>query len=184
VSRTWLGTSVTVVLIAIVTVVAIFGINVIITRGDSSSVRTDQNANLSQHPFASDPVTRASEGKNETRTTGVATVLALKDRTAESNLRNALTAEKTYYTDQQRYTIDMKTLREIEPSLDWGGRISVVLVDRPAADGQAVCIATVGASGHLAVADVASGTDAGTYFARQGCSRNRSVIDTWASSGW
>jgi type IV pilus assembly protein PilA len=38
------------------------------------------------------------------------------DRAAQSNLRNALTAEKTYYSDKQQYTASNTELQKIEPS--------------------------------------------------------------------
>src|SRR4051794_12819097 len=40
-----------------------------------------------------------------------------QDRAAQSNVRNALTAEKTYFTDQQAYTATATALTAIEPSL-------------------------------------------------------------------
>ena len=42
-----------------------------------------------------------------------------QDRAAQSNLRNALTAEKVYYTDNQAYTEDSGSgpIKTIEPSL-------------------------------------------------------------------
>src|SRR5256885_3834462 len=40
-----------------------------------------------------------------------------QDRAAQSNVRNALTAEKTYFTDQQVYTATPSALQAIEPSL-------------------------------------------------------------------
>src|SRR2546429_6088761 len=43
-----------------------------------------------------------------------------QDRAAQSNLRNALAAEKTYYTDGQTYTTDASALRGVEPNLPWG----------------------------------------------------------------
>src|SRR5215207_5787726 len=42
-----------------------------------------------------------------------------QDRVAQSNLRNALTAEKTYYVDNQAYTADTSVLAGIEPPLTW-----------------------------------------------------------------
>jgi type IV pilus assembly protein PilA len=45
-----------------------------------------------------------------------------QDRAAQSNLRNALTAEKAYYTDNQAYSSDVTAtgaLKTIEPSLTW-----------------------------------------------------------------
>ena len=40
-----------------------------------------------------------------------------QDRAAQSVLRNALTTEKTYYTDNQTYTTDAAALKAIEPSI-------------------------------------------------------------------
>jgi type IV pilus assembly protein PilA len=51
-----------------------------------------------------------------------------QDRAAQSNLRNALTAEKTYYTDRQAYTVDTTALAGIEPSLTWAANAAVAAV--------------------------------------------------------
>ncbi|MBV8980828.1 MAG: hypothetical protein JO086_07995, partial [Acidimicrobiia bacterium] len=40
-----------------------------------------------------------------------------QDRSAQSNARNALTAEKTVYTDNQTYSSSSTTLTGVEPSL-------------------------------------------------------------------
>ena len=41
-----------------------------------------------------------------------------QDRAAQSNLRNALTAEKTYYTDNQQYSTNYASdIKPIEPNL-------------------------------------------------------------------
>ena len=40
-----------------------------------------------------------------------------QDRAAQSDVRNALTAEKTHYTDDQTYTEASATLELVEPSL-------------------------------------------------------------------
>jgi type IV pilus assembly protein PilA len=42
-----------------------------------------------------------------------------QNRSAQSNVRNALTAEKTYYTDAQLYTADPTAMTAIEPSLTY-----------------------------------------------------------------
>ena len=42
-----------------------------------------------------------------------------QDRSVQSNARNALTAEKTSYTDNQQYTNSSTTLAGIEPSLNF-----------------------------------------------------------------
>ncbi len=51
------------------------------------------------------------------------------DRSAQSNLRNALTAEKTLYTDNQVYTstgaaAGITALGAVEPSLTWAAAVS------------------------------------------------------------
>jgi type IV pilus assembly protein PilA len=50
------------------------------------------------------------------------------DRSAQSNLRNALTAEKTLYTDNQVYTptsvAGIPALNAVEPSLTWNAAVS------------------------------------------------------------
>ena len=56
--------------------------------------------------------------------------LAAQYRATESDLRNALTAEKTIYTDNQTYSADTATLKTVEPSLDWGGKLPVVVATR------------------------------------------------------
>src|SRR5687768_10517086 len=42
-----------------------------------------------------------------------------QDRAAQSNARNALTAEKTFFTDGQAYTETAASLAAIEPSLTY-----------------------------------------------------------------
>jgi hypothetical protein len=92
------------------------------------------------------------------------------DRAAQSDLRNALTAEKTNYTDDQTYTSDAGLLKQIEPTLDWGGKLTVVV---GAADGQpdqVICLSERSASGvTFALADVAAGPGAGTFYGKAGC---------------
>src|SRR6516225_6771234 len=50
-----------------------------------------------------------------------------QDRAAQSDLRNGLTAEKTNYTDAQTYSAVVATMKGIEPSLNWGGKLTVVV---------------------------------------------------------
>jgi type IV pilus assembly protein PilA len=42
-----------------------------------------------------------------------------QDRAAQSNVRNAFTAEKTFYTDGQAYTATVSDMTAIEPSLTY-----------------------------------------------------------------
>ena len=94
-----------------------------------------------------------------------------QDRAVQADLRNALTAEKTYYTDGQAFTTDTSTLKMIETSLDWGGELSVSVGDAvTAGDSDVVCLEMTSTSGTtFSVADVAAGVNAGTYYGETGC---------------
>jgi hypothetical protein len=90
---------------------------------------------------------------------------------AETDLRNALTAEKTEYTDAQTYTADLSLLKEIEPTLDWGGKLSVAVGSERGEADQTLCLSETADGVPYAIGDVASGPRAGTYFGRRGCPR-------------
>jgi hypothetical protein len=94
-----------------------------------------------------------------------------EDRGVQSNLRNALTTEKVSYTDTQMYTASTADLKAIEPSLDWGNRLRVSVADVEApGDRNVVCLSEASASGRLwAIADIAVGPKAGTYYGAKGC---------------
>ncbi len=102
--------------------------------------------------------------------TGAVSPVAIAEyRATQADLRNALTAEKTIYTDNEQYSADPATMKQIEPTLDWGGKLSVV-VGEPGAAGQVVCLAERSKAGPMfALADVASGTYAGTFYGKAGC---------------
>jgi type IV pilus assembly protein PilA len=52
-----------------------------------------------------------------------------QDRAAQSNLRNALTAEKTYYVDNQAYTNNTSSsMTSIEPSLTYAASAAPTVV--------------------------------------------------------
>ena len=97
-----------------------------------------------------------------------------QDRAAQSNLRNALTAEKAYYTDNQRYSADVAAggaLKTIEPSLSWTAdgtpaTAGQVLVSVNAA-GDTVTLGAFSASGScFYLKDAATGAGAGTFYER------------------
>jgi type IV pilus assembly protein PilA len=108
-----------------------------------------------------------------------------QDRAAQSDLRNALTAEKTVYTDLQAYTIDTSTtapngLKYVESSLDWahtltptmtpvqqtGVEVGNVTTGASLTDG-VVCLTEVSKAGTtFVIKDISAGTNAGTYFAK------------------
>ena len=96
-----------------------------------------------------------------------------QDRAAQSDLRNALTAEKVYFVDAEAYTADATSLGNIEPSLTFVAiasadtdNVGVLVGDN--ASGSAnndVVLAKESASGtFFCVRDVANGTNAGTYY--------------------
>jgi hypothetical protein len=93
------------------------------------------------------------------------------DRTVETDLRNALTAEKTIYTDRQTYVAAPATMQQIEPSLRWGHELQVTVADAESpGDQNVVCLTETAATGtKFAIADVAEGPRAGTYYGRNGC---------------
>ena len=100
-----------------------------------------------------------------------------QDRAAQSNLRNALTAEKTYYTDNQKYSNDAAAggaLVSIEPSLAWladaapsvNGSVYVAKATTTVTD-DTVVLGTKSASGTcFYVKDIAAGAGAGTFYAK------------------
>ena len=97
-----------------------------------------------------------------------------QDRAAQSNLRNALTAEKTFYTDNQQYTSDQSAMKDIEPSLTYIAsslaaptNAGDVALSTGGTNNEVTCLTTKSASGSVfVIADVATGTNAGTYFGK------------------
>jgi type IV pilus assembly protein PilA len=99
-----------------------------------------------------------------------------QDRAAQSDLRNGLTAEKTVYTDNQAYTdsanaANIQTMKDIESSLDWGGKLTAVVGDAVnAGDGGVVCLDEASKAGTtFSIGDVAAGPSAGTYYGKAAC---------------
>jgi len=119
-----------------------------------------------------------------------------QDAGAKSDLRNALTAEKTSYTDTQQYTATTATLAAIEPSLKWNptGTIqgpAVSVGDAvTAGDNNLVCLQETSKSGAIfSIADVAQGSAtatppivAGTYYNKGACSTTEATVQAW--TGW
>jgi type IV pilus assembly protein PilA len=115
-----------------------------------------------------------------------------QDRAAQSDLRNGLTAEKTFYTDNETYTGDTTVLQGIEPSLQWNAAKPRVSVMGPAdavnlADASVICLSATSKSGTVfSLADVAIGPQAGTYYAAGPCSTTLTDFKAapWKTSGW
>jgi type II secretory pathway pseudopilin PulG len=92
---------------------------------------------------------------------------ASQDKAAQSALRNALAASKTYFTDGDTYTgLSPTTAASIEPGLTWTGRAPATMgaVSIDLADGSQLVLSTVSASGQpFCVGDNAAvGTTFGT----------------------
>lgn len=111
-----------------------------------------------------------------------------QNRAAQSNLRNALTAEKTFYTDGEAYTNDTGIMGGIEPSLSWNagvGSQGTVGVYVGGANDSIVCVETVSASEtSYAIKDIATGAGAGTWYNTGGdCGggADDTVAAPWAS---
>ncbi|HEX7165493.1 MAG TPA: prepilin-type N-terminal cleavage/methylation domain-containing protein [Acidimicrobiales bacterium] len=95
-----------------------------------------------------------------------------QNRAAQSDIRNALAAEKVYYTDVEAYTTDNTTLKLIEPALTFttataDSKTKVFLstnVVGTVADA-VVCIGKTSASGKaFSLQDTAIGASAGTLY--------------------
>src|SRR5437879_4627732 len=98
------------------------------------------------------------------------------DRAAQSNLRNGLTAEKTIFTDQQKYSDNSEAtpaMTAVEPSVQYDsavltptavGRVALTTAD----GGNAVCLVATSPSGSMFALLDAAVTDAtfnaGTFY--------------------
>jgi type IV pilus assembly protein PilA len=92
-----------------------------------------------------------------------------QDRAVQSNLRNALTAEKSYYTDSQAYTAVTADLLAIEPSLKYNTNAAPTVNNEiyVNASGGTVTLGAKSASGTcFYIRDVATGTGSGTFYER------------------
>jgi type IV pilus assembly protein PilA len=95
-----------------------------------------------------------------------------QNRSAQSNIRNALTAEKTSYTDNQAYTATAATLQAIEPSLTYvattpgvGTKEVYVAIAQTNVAGDTVVLGAQSASGKCYwLRDTATNSGAGTLW--------------------
>ena len=95
-----------------------------------------------------------------------------QDKQAQSNIRNGLTTEKTYYVDNQAYTAVAASLTAVETSLDFTTNVAknrgvLPTLGNAGADDQTVVLQSVSASGTtFCLADIATGASAGTYYTK------------------
>jgi type IV pilus assembly protein PilA len=114
-----------------------------------------------------------------------------QDKQAQSNLRNALTAEKTYYVDTQGYVDDagagLTALKGIESALAWGTTnasargVDVAVVDDGVLAGDKGCVILQSDSKSGAkffLMDIATGGGAGTYYGLNVAAAACPAVDT------
>lgn len=117
-----------------------------------------------------------------------------QDRQAQSNLRNGLTAEKTYYADPQGYTTSTTELGEIESNLDWSSDdaaargVQVLAIGGGTGADQGVALKSLSKSGTMfCIMDIAQTltaafmgeTAAGTYYAKEDDGSDCDASSTW-----
>ena len=110
----------------------------------------------------------------------------------QSDLRNALTAEKTVFTDNQQYDATTATMKNAEPSLNWNGAstthvATTVTVGTNVATNDTVCITETSKSGTVfSVADVAAGPNAATFYNKGACALTLATLQVapWKTTGW
>jgi type IV pilus assembly protein PilA len=119
-----------------------------------------------------------------------------QDRAAQSNVRNAFTATRVYYGDEQRYTDIPGTMKEVEPSLDWTDvelagtssprAIQVVVFDEPTTAQSVVLVVRTTAGHCFYIRDTMAGLKSGTHYDRRASAGGICVAPkTWAeTSGW
>jgi hypothetical protein len=107
-----------------------------------------------------------------------------QDVAVQSDVRNAMTAEQTYYTDSQIYSASPADMKPIEPSLDWGNRLQVTVADAVTpGDASIVCLSESSATGNTySIASVAAGPNAGIYYGPKSCP-GRLTADSAAKLG-
>ena len=105
-----------------------------------------------------------------------------QDTAAKSDLRNALTAEKTSYTDTQTYTTTAATLTAIEPAIKWGTTTTVTV----SPDTLSVCLQETSKSGTIfGLLDISQGSNAGTYYGKVACGTPaNNTVTTGFTGSW
>ena len=117
-----------------------------------------------------------------------------QDRGAQSNIRNAFTAEKTSYTDKSQYSNDVTTtLPGIEPSLHWfadevpgaGGQTNEVSVTVTTASNtnDTVVLGAKSASGTCFYLKDVAGTGT-TYASTSTCVATNNIAGLTFSTSW
>jgi type IV pilus assembly protein PilA len=119
-----------------------------------------------------------------------------QDRAVQSNIRNALTAEKTYYTDNEKFVNNSASdLTNIEPSLTYQAGFAtsastkndvfVTVGNVVGTDGNIVCLSGKSASGNVfSLKDIATGTASGTYYLKDAITACDTTVTGFVKTGW
>jgi type IV pilus assembly protein PilA len=108
-----------------------------------------------------------------------------QDRAVQSELRNALTNEKITYTDNQTYDTSAVNMKALDPSLDWGGKLTIVVGDSSIGTKDMVCVSEVSKSGTIfSLADIALGPNAGVYKGKVACPAASEANFSGLGSNW
>jgi type IV pilus assembly protein PilA len=93
-----------------------------------------------------------------------------QDRAAQSEIRNALVNEKIAYSNTQAYDANIANMKALEPSLDWGGKLTVVVGDSSSGTNDMVCLSQASKSGTtFSLADISGGQNSGVYYGKVPC---------------
>jgi type IV pilus assembly protein PilA len=97
-----------------------------------------------------------------------------QDRAAQSNVRNAFTAEKVFYTDNQAYSATPASMQAIETSVSFknsgtlsatGNQVFIETATVGTTANGAVCLTAKSASGrYYVLKDISTGASAGTTY--------------------
>jgi type IV pilus assembly protein PilA len=108
-----------------------------------------------------------------------------QDRAVQSELRNALTNEKVTYTDSQTYEPNIATMKAMEPSLDWGGKLTLVVGNSSVGTSDIVCVSEASKTGTtFSLADIPLGPNAGIYTGKVACPAATEANFAGLGSNW
>jgi type IV pilus assembly protein PilA len=108
-----------------------------------------------------------------------------QDRAAQSEIRNALVSEKITYTDTQAYDANAVAMKALEPSLDWGGKLTVVVGDSSIGTNDMVCLSQASNSGTtFSLANIATGPSAGVYYGKVACPAPSELTFSGLGASW
>ena len=110
------------------------------------------------------------------------------DRAAQSNLRNALAAEKVYFTDEQIYSSSTTELEGIEPNLEWTAYGSATDSDAmyvgTTTDGRTLCLQALSRSDDQVWSIWDSAGSSGTVYVKGSIDTCSTTAPTGQTSGF